>query len=118
MRKYILSVIFILAGILFLFIGLSKGSNKNLYAESAFAERSEEFEKGFSEFTVQIQAHIEEFKRIYNERSSIRDTLATRNFFLDKISQSEELTTLGFFQNGYKVETGKASSMQLTVLKP
>lgn len=103
MRKYIIAFLFIAAGLFFVFLGLSKRSNKNVYAENAFAQHVEDFDTVFKEFTRTIQNDLSRIREEYKDTLQVKDTLRNRQFFLNELSRSEELVTIAFFQNRFKV---------------
>ena len=103
MRKYIIAVLFVVSGLIFIFFGLSKRSNKNVYAENAFAEHVRDFDTIFSAFTGSMQQKLSGIKEHYSDTLKVRDTIQSREFLLKTLDQSEELITIGFFQNRFKV---------------
>ena len=103
MRKYIIAILFVVSGLIFIFFGLSKRSNKNVYAENAFAEHVSDFDTVFSGFTGSIRKKLLTIKERYSDTLKIRDTVRSREFLLKTLDETEELITIGFFQNRFKV---------------
>lgn len=103
MRKYIIAFLFVAAGLFFIFFGLSKRSNKNVYAENAFALQVKDFDTVFIDFSRSIQEDLTRIRQVYNDTLKVKDTFANRDFFLQMLNDSKELVTIGFFQNSYKV---------------
>ena len=103
MRKYIIAVLFIVSGFLLIVFGLSKRSNKNVYAENAFAEHVRDFDTIFNAFTSTIQKDLSRIREVYSDTLQVKDTVRSRAFILEVLNESEELITIGFFQNNFKV---------------
>ncbi len=103
MRKYIIAFLFAIAGIVFIFFGLSKSNSKNVYAESAFAQHVNDFDTLFNEFSTSVRSDLTRIREIYKDTLQVKDTLKNREFFLKLLNDTEELITVGFFQNSYKV---------------
>ena len=103
MRKYIIAILFIASGLISIFFGLSKRSNKNVYAENAFAQHVSEFDTILNGFTTKIRRDLSQIKQQFNDSLKVKDTLNTRNFFLKSLNDSDELITLGFFQNRFTI---------------
>ena len=105
MRKYIIAFLFVFSGLFFIFFGLTKRSNKNVYAENAFAEHVKEFDTIFTGFSGVIQKELNRVREVYNDTLKVRDTVRNRSFFLELMDESDGLVTIGFFQNNFKVVT-------------
>ncbi len=103
MRKYIIAFLFVVSGLFFIFYGLSKRSNKNVYAENAFAQQVKDFDTFFTGFSGTTQTELIRIREVYNDTLQVRDSLQTRKFFLDLLDESDRLVTIGFFQNNFKV---------------
>ncbi len=103
MRKYIIAFLFIATGLLLIFLGFSKRSNKNVYAENAFAQHVKDFDTIFNGFTSVVQKDLSRVREIYSDTLQIKDTLRNREFFLNELRNSEELVTIAFFQHRFKV---------------
>ncbi len=103
MRKYIIAILFVVSGLAFIFFGLSKRSNKNVYAENTFAGHTKDFDTIFTAFSADIRKGLDDIKDVYGDTLQVKDTLRNREFFLEALSNSEELVTIGFFQNNYKI---------------
>lgn len=103
MRKYIIAFLFVVSGLVFIFFGLSKRSNKNVYAENAFAQHVRDFDTIFNDVTSTILKDVMRIKKVYRDTIQVKDTLLNRDFFLELLDDSQELVTIGFFQNKFKV---------------
>ena len=103
MRKYILSVLFILTGLVVVGYGLLRSNDSGTYAEGAFAEQADEFGSGFKDLIEQVENDLRSLRSNFSDPVKVRDTLETRNYFLNTLNSREEMITLGFFQEGYKV---------------
>ena len=102
MRKYILAILFIVSGLFFIFFGLTKRSNKTIYAENAFAQHAKDFDTVFTEFANTVQKELKAISAVYSDTLKVRDTLRNRDFFLKSLEDSKELMTIGLFQNSFK----------------
>ena len=107
MRKYILSVLFILTGLIVLGYGLFRSNGSSTYAEGSFAEQAEEFGNGFKDLIEQVEIDLRSLRSNFADPARVRDTLETRNYFLNTLRSREEMITLGFFQESYKVVSKK-----------
>ena len=103
MRKYIIAILFVVAGLISIIFGLSKSSSENVYAENAFARHVKDFDTLFSDFSASVKEDLTRIREAYKDTLRVKDTLGSRNFFLELLNDSEELITIGFFQNNYKV---------------
>ena len=109
MRKYILSIILILSGLII--IGISYKSKKNpTYSESAFAKQAQNFDKIFDQFTNQVKEHVFTIKDQYNDTLKIRDSIGNRKKFLDLLNSNNSLNSVGFFQGDRKFVARKENS--------
>jgi hypothetical protein len=103
MRKYIIAFLFIAAGLILIFLGFSKRSNKNVYAENAFAQHVKDFDTIFNDFAGAIRNDLSRIRKVYTDTLQVKDTLQNRQFFLDELGNSDEMITIAFFQNRFKV---------------
>ena len=94
MRKYIIAILFVVSGLAFIFFGLSKRSNKNVYAENTFAGHAKDFDTIFTAFSADIRKGLGDIKAFYRDTLQVKDTLRNREFFLEALSNSEELVTV------------------------
>ena len=103
MRKYIIAFLIVAAGLVLIFNGLSRRSNKNVYAENAFAEHAGDFDTLFNGFKGSVEKDLIRIKDFCSDTLRVRDTLINREFFLKLLDDTEELTTIVFFQERFKV---------------
>lgn len=102
MRKYILSIILILAGLTVMVISY-KNKNNPTYSETAFAEEALKFDKAFNIFTNQVKETLFTIKSNFNYNFKTKDSLQTREYFLNQLKQNNPINSIGFFQGDYKV---------------
>ncbi len=81
MRKYIIAFLFVVSGLVFIFFGLSKRSNKNVYAENAFAQHVRDFDTIFNDVTSTILKDVMRIKKVYRDTIQVKDTLLNQGFF-------------------------------------
>ena len=103
MRKQILSFMFLVLGLILIIAGLTAKKPENVYSEKVFAERALQFNKAFSEFYDQLRTDIREIEEIFRDTLKVRDTLHTKDYFLNKLGATEEMSSLAFFQGLYRV---------------
>ena len=106
MRKYILSIVLILCGLIIILLNYFNTGNQ-AYSETAFAEQSEKFDKTFENFTNRIKDNISTIKKQYNHTLELSDSLETRNYFLKVLEDNNTLNSLGYFQGDMKVVARK-----------
>jgi len=109
MRKYILSIILISAGLLLLIFNYSKQKGSE-YTETTFSTQAHQFEKVFDKFTSEVNENIHAVKGHFNDTLKIKDTIATRNYCLNQLTQQPYLMSVGIFQKDYKVVAKKENS--------
>ena len=102
MRKYILSIILILSGLIIAAISF-RSKNNPTYSESAFAEEALKFDKAFNIFTSQVKETFFTIKSNFNYNFTSKDSLRTREYFLDQLKKNNPINSIGFFQGDYKV---------------
>ncbi len=102
MRKYIFTSVLITTGvILFLFSIL--GNNKDEYVENIFSKESKIFDGTFTGFINEFENNVTTIKSNFTEPNKIKDSLFTRNFFLNNFKDNPHIVSIGFFQNNYKI---------------
>lgn len=115
MRKYILSIILILCGLTILIVNYSNIKNPT-YTETAFADQASRFDKLFESFTHQVKENIFIIKKQYGDTLKIRDTLASRMYFLNVLDKHKNLNSIGFFQDNYKLVAKKEKNSRVFTL--
>ncbi len=115
MRKYILAIILILIGsFLLIYVYLQK--NKSNYSETLFSQESKIFEKNFTQFVGRVKGNVDTLKINYKDSTRIKDTLYTRNFFMNLINADDLLNSVVFIQNNYKAAIVKEGKSVLFVI--
>lgn len=102
MRKYILSIVLILSGLILISLNLV-GNKNQTYSESSFAVKSESFDRIFQSFTNNIKGNISTIKNEYNRPLEISDSIASRNYFLKVLQENKTLSSIGYFQEHNKL---------------
>jgi len=115
MRKYILAILLIVTGsILLIYIYFQ--NNKTSYSEDLFTRESQKFDNSFTEFVDSAKKNIDTLRLSYSDFSKIKDTLSTKNFFLDFINNYTYLNSALLVQNNYKVAVRKEDKSVLFTL--
>ena len=102
MRKYILSLVLISAGILLL-IYSRIDANGSAYAETTFAEKADQFEHSFQDFTDQVKQNISKLKIQFSDTLMVQDTIRSRDYCFDQLKNNKTLISIGIFQNDHKI---------------
>ena len=90
MRKYIIAFLIVAAGLVLIFNGLSKRSNKNVYAENAFAEHAGDFDTLFNSFKGSVEKDLirEALERSrWNQSRAARFLRITRNTLIYRMQK-------------------------------
>lgn len=109
MRKYILSIILILIGLIILAISF-RNRNNPTYSENAFAKQAQNFDQIFDLFTNQVKEDVFTIKSQYADTLKVKDSISNRNFFLDLLNRNSSLNSVGFFQGDHKFVARKENS--------
>jgi len=112
MRKYILSIILIISGFFVLIYNYfdQKGIE---YAESAFASHAQNFDEVFGNFSSEVNGNIFKIKEHFNDSLTIKDTVSTRNYFMDQLNGFPSLMSIALFQDSYKLVARKENSSRI-----
>lgn len=112
MRKYILSIILISIGLLVLIFNYldQKGTE---YAEAAFADQAQKFDKVFDVFTSEVKENIFTLKDHFNDNLVIRDTVSTRNYCLNQLDGFTSLNSIAILQKDYKLIARKDNTSRI-----
>lgn len=102
MRKYLLSIILILCGLILLYLNYSNKNNPT-YSETLFAKEAEKFDLVFDRFTTEVKDGITKVINEYQDTLKIKDSLQTRKYFLDQIKSYPALNSIGYFQGDFKL---------------
>lgn len=106
MRKNIISIILIIAGIILLIFNYLE-NNKIEYSETIFSNEANTFNKSFSNFVDNIEKDFGEIKLSFEDTNKLKDTIESQNFFLDYISKNPYLISALLIQDNYKVSVKK-----------
>lgn len=109
MRKYILSLVLISAGIL-LFIYSRIDANGSTYAETTFAKKADQFEHSFQDFTDQVKQNISKLKIQFSDTLMVQDTVRSRDYCFDQLKNNKTLISIGIFQNDHKILARKENA--------
>ena len=112
MRKYILSILLILLGVLILSFNYFSQRGRE-YAETTFATKAQKFENVFDSFTLEVKENIFTLKGHFNDTLIIRDTISTRNYCLDQLDGFSSLNSIAIFQNDYKLIVRKDNESRI-----
>ena len=102
MRKYITSTILIITGLYLVFITFNNKNNPT-YSETAFAEEALKFDKAFDIFISEVRETFFTIKSNFNYTLKTKDSLQTREYFLDQLKRKNATNSIGFFQEDYKI---------------
>ncbi len=102
MRKYIFASVLITLGIILLLFSFL-GNNKDGYVENIFSKESKTFDDTFTGFINKFENNITTIKSNFTEPNKIKDSLFTRNFFLNTFKDDQHIVSVSFFQNNYKI---------------
>lgn len=112
MRKYILSIILIGTGLIVL--TLNYFDQKSIeYSESAFAGHARKFDDVFGEFSTEVKDNVFRIKEHFNDSLTIKDTVSTRNYFMDQLNGFPSLMSIALFQDTYKLVARKENSSRI-----
>lgn len=106
MRKYILSIVLILCGLIIISLHYFS-RNEQTYSETAFAVQSDKFDKIFDTFTSEIRNNISTIKGRYDQPLYLVDSVAARNYFLKILEENKTLNSIGYFQGNTKLVVKK-----------
>ena len=106
MRKYILSIFFIIIGCFGIFYSMYTGG-KNTYSEAIFGHEVSNFESALDEFLMRTKQDIDSLQHRIRIGYNAKDTLETRNYLLDLLRNRPSLTSIGIFQNNFKLVSRK-----------
>ena len=109
MRKYILSIILVISGLIILIANYTSKNNPT-YSESAFAKQAQKFDQIFDLFTNQVKEHVLSIKNQYGDTLKIKDSIANRRIFLDLLNSNSSLNSVGLFQGDHKFVARKENS--------
>jgi len=112
MRKYILSIILIGTGL----IGLTLNyfDQKSIeYSEAAFASHAQKFDDVFGKFSTEVKDNVYRIKEHFNDSLTIKDTVSTRNYFIDQLNGFPSLMSIALFQDSYKLVARKENSSRI-----
>lgn len=109
MRKYILSILLIIFGLTIIIVSYLR-QNHPTYAEAAFATQSEKFDLIFEEFTSEVKENIFTIKNKYPVKFVLKDSLEYRDYFLERLSNSKAINSIGYFQGDHKFVIRKENS--------
>ena len=109
MRKYILSILLIIFGLTIIIVSYLRQNNPT-YAEAAFATQSEKFDLIFEEFTSEVKENIFTIKNKYPVKFVLKDSLEYRDYFLERLSNSKAINSIGYFQGDHKFVIRKENS--------
>ena len=109
MRKYVLSLVLISAGIL-IFIYNLINTTASAYAETAFAEKADQFEHSFENFTDQIKQNIYNLKIHFSDSLNVLDTIRSRDYCFDQLKKNKALTSIGIFRDDHKILARKENT--------
>ena len=112
MRKYILSIILIILGILVFSINYFSQKGEE-YAEDTFASQAQKFDDDFNTFTIEVKENISSLKDHFNDTLVIRDTVSTRNYCFDQLDGFSSLNSIAIFQNDYKLVARKDNTSRI-----
>lgn len=92
----------ILCGLILLFLNYSNKNNPT-YSETLFANEAEKFDIIFESFTRDVKVGISTVIKEYDDSLKVKDSLATRKYFLDQIKNYPALNSIGYFQGDLKL---------------
>ncbi|MGB5322353.1 helix-turn-helix domain-containing protein [Lutimonas sp.] len=109
MRKYILSIILVISGLVILIANYTSKNNPT-YSESTFADQAQKFDQIFDLFTNQVKEHVFSIKNQYSDTLKIKDSISNKRTFLDLLNSNNSLNSVGLFQGDYKFVARKENS--------
>ena len=102
MKKYIPSFVLIIIGFILL-IYIYVENNKIEYSETIFSNEAKSFNEFFSGFIANVEQDFRTIQSSFEDTNKIKDTIKSKNFFLDYLSKNPYLISAGLFQDNYKV---------------
>ncbi len=109
MRKYILSIILVISGLVILIANYTSKNNPT-YSESAFEKQAQKFDQIFDLFTNQVKEHVFSIKNQYSDTLKIKDSISNKRTFLDLLNSNNSLNSVGLFQGDDKFVARKENS--------
>ena len=112
MRKYILSIVLIGAGLIVLTLNYFDQKSTE-YSESAFASHAQKFDNVFGKFSTEVKENVYRIKEHFNDSLTIKDTVSTRTYCMDQLNGFPSLMSIALFQDSYKIVARKENSSRI-----
>jgi len=106
MRKYILSIVLICSGLILLIYSYTRNSQTK-YSETLFSKEALAFDNSFTAFINDVDNNIQLIQSNFSDTAKIKDTLNTRQYFLNFLQDNTYLTSIIFILNDYTIVTRK-----------
>lgn len=104
-----MSLVLMSAGIILLIFNRID-TNDSTYAETTFAEKADQFEDAFENFTEQVRQNVYRLKIHFSDPLKDEDSTGTRDFCFDELKKNKALTSIGIFRNDYKILARKENA--------
>ena len=90
MRKYIISILLILSGLIIILNNYFNKKNPT-YSENTFAKQAQKFDQTFDAFTNRVKNDASSIKNKYGDTLNIKDSIYNRTIFIDLLKSNSAL---------------------------